>query len=311
MIAFVKIQTYAVTQLRSYAVTPFFTILRNFAQHEMNFTASSNNLYTYHTVSNAEFSGVLDKYQIHGMYAYNETTLTQISFIYDYHIFIRYGNKVYMEVKGIGDIVMSFSELQKNKYWKHYYDLSLLLTTDKHSLIKDLEYNSNYHDPNIYEEIRFWSINTAFIDGSYEGKTKRVVENEYNCYYKINPFDLDNMNYASQKNLDIFKKNYMSRYEVRSRTFDKKSVYYDTFVLDYCISLMEKELDELSEIFEDKKNMVNLVALNDIEGMNGDVLRIIYNHLVGTEGKKIYTGIIDKIDNCKNKLERDVDILQA
>jgi hypothetical protein len=216
-----------------------------------------------------------------------------------------------MEVKGVGEIVISFAELQKNKYWKHYYDLSLLLTTNKHTLIKDLEYNSNYYDPNIYEEIRLWSINTAFIDGSYDSKTKKVVENEYNCYYRINPFDLENMNYTSQKNLDIFKKIYMSRYEVRSKTFDKKRVYYDTFVLDYCTSLMEKELDELSTIFEDKKNVINLVALNEKEGMNGDLLRIIYNHLISTEGNNIYTGIIDTIDNFKNKLERDVLILEA
>ena len=277
----------------------------------MNSTFSGNDLYTYHTVSNAELSGVLDKYQIQGMFAYNATTMTHISSIYDYHLFIKYGDKVYMEVKGVGDIVMSFSELKKNKYWKHYYDLSLLLTTNKHTLIKDLEYNSNYYDPNIYEEIRLWSINTAFIDGSYDSKTKKVVENEYNCYYRIDPFDLENMNYTSQKNLDIFKKNYMSRYEVRSKTFDKKRVYYDTFVLDYCTSLMEKELGELSTIFEDKKNVINLVALNEKEGMNGDLLRIIYNHLISSEGNNIYTGIIDKIEDCKNKLERDVLILEA
>ena len=277
----------------------------------MNFTASGNDLYTYHTVTNAEFSGVLDKYQIYGMYDYNATTMTSISSIYDYHLFIKFGDKVYMEVNGVGEIVITFAELQKNKYWKHYYDLSLLLTTNKQTLIKDLEYNSNYYDPNIYKEIRLWSINTAFIDGSYDCKTKKVVENEYNCYYKINPFDLDNMSYASQKNLDIFKKNYMSRYEVRSRTFDKKSVYYDTFVLDYCTSLMEKELDELSAIFEDKKNVLNLVALNDKEGMNGDILMIIYNHLISTEGNNIYTGIIDKIGDCKNRLERNAQILEA
>jgi hypothetical protein len=216
-----------------------------------------------------------------------------------------------MEVNGVGEIVIPFAELQKNKYWKHYYDLSLLLTTNKHRVIKDLAYNSNYYDPNIYKEIRVWSIDTAYIDGSYDSKTKKVVESEYNCYYKINPFDLEKMDYTSHTSLDIFKKNYMSRYEVRSRTFDKKRVYYDTFVLDYQMSLMEAELDELSVIFEDKKNLVNLVALNDIEGMNGDVLRSIYNHLVGVKGHKRYSGIIDKIDNCKNRLERKAQILEA
>jgi len=267
----------------------------------MDFTVHSNNLYAYHTVANAEFSGVLDKYQINGMYAYNQTTMATISSIYDYHLFIKYEDKIYMEVNGVGEIVIPFAELQKNKYWKHYYNLSLLLTTNKHSLIKDLEYNSNYYDPDIYEEIRFWSINTDFIDGSYDLKTKKVVENESNCYYRINPFNLVNMKYTSQKDLDIFMMRYAMRYEVRANVFDEKSVYYYNFVIEYCASLMEEELDELASIFEDKKNLVILAKLNDMEGMNGDVLRVIYSHLVSAEGDKIYTKIIDEISCSKNK----------
>jgi len=83
----------------------------------MNATIRGNDLYTYYTVANAEFSGVLDKY--------NVVYYNRIIHIYDYHLFIRYGDKVYMDVKGVGDIVISFDELQKNKHWLHYYDLSL------------------------------------------------------------------------------------------------------------------------------------------------------------------------------------------
>jgi hypothetical protein len=60
---------------------------------------------------------------------------------------------------------------------------------------------------------------------------------------------------------------------------------------------MEKELDELSEIFDDKKNVINLVALNDKTGMNGDVLRIIYNHLVSPKGNKKYECLITELGN--------------
>jgi hypothetical protein len=76
---------------------------------------------------------------------------------------------------------------------------------------------------------------------------------------------------------------------------------------------MEKELDELSTFFEDKKNVINLVALNNKEGMNGDVLRIIFNFLVSCEGFKRYSGIINNIENCKNKnkLEMKAQILEA
>ena len=265
---------------------------------------SGNDLYTYYTVANAEFSGVLDKYNV--MY-YN-----RIIHIYDYHLFIRYGDKVYMDVKGVGDIVISFDELQKNKHWLHYYDLSLMLTNNTHLLIKDLEYSSHYGygETPIYQEPRVWSIDTAYIDGSYDAKTKKVVDNEYNCYYKINPFDVEKMNCASQYDLNIFTKMYMSRYEIHSRTFEKKSVYYYTFVFDYCVRLMEKELDELSAIFEDKKNMANLVALNEMKGMDGDVLRIIYISLISDKSK--YDKYIDEICTIEMKsIEAMMRILWA
>ena len=228
-----------------------------------------------------------------------------------------------MDVKCVGEIVMSFAELQKNKYWKHYYDLSLMLTNNKHLVIQDLEYSSNYYDPNIYFEERSWSINTAYIEGSYDAKTKSkiVLENEYNCYYKINPYDLENMEYSSQQNLDIFTKKYVGRYEVgrydiRKIPFDKKSAYYYNIVFDYCISLMEKELDELSDIFEDKKNMINLVELNDKQGMNNDILMLIYNHLAISESsesierKNKYDYIMNELGN-RNRLESVAMIMAA
>jgi len=272
----------------------------------MNGAISHNNsLYEYHIITNAEFTGVLDKYRI------LDYTREYVSYVYDYHIFIKYGEKVYMEVNGIGDIVISYAELQKNKYWKHYYDLSLLLTNNKHLVIKDLEYNSSYCDPYIYKEKRYWSINTEYIDGSYDAKTKKIVENEYNCYYRINPYDLENMKYSSQRNLSIFKNIYMKRFEIRDKIFDEKSIYYYNLVLEYCLSFMEKELDELSVIFEDKKNVINLAVFNDKDGMNNDLLMIIYNHLISTDRSKIYAPYIIKSENCNNRLELVAQILSA
>jgi hypothetical protein len=281
----------------------------------MNSTIINNNsLYNYYTITNAEFSGVLDKYNVHGytrIIGRPETDVTHISHIYDYHLFIKYGDKVYMDVKGIGDIVISFTELQKNKYWKYYYDLSLMLTNNKHLVIEDLEYSSNYPSLYIYEEKRVWSINTAYIDGSYDTKTKMVVDNEYNCYYKINPHDLENMEYASPQKLNNFKRIYMSRYEIRSKIFDIKSVYYYMFVCDYCLTFMEKELEELSTIFEDKKNVINLATLNDKDGMNNDLLMIIYNNLISDEGNKKYEPYMEKTNICKNRLKLIDQIMNA
>jgi hypothetical protein len=279
----------------------------------MNSTTRGNSLYTYHTITNAEFTGVLDKYKVYGYvgnYGAPETFTECVSSMYDYHIFIKYGNKIYMDVKNVGDIVITFAELQQNKYWKHYYDLSLMLTNNKHFVVQDLEYNSDYCDPHIYEGKRYWSCNTAYIEGGCDTKTKKIVENEYNCYYRINPYDLEKMNYSSQKDLIIFKKRYNQRYEVRSKLFEKRSIYYNNLAIDYCTSLMENELDELSAIFEDKKNAVILATLNDNYGMNGDILMIIYNNLINADVNKKYEHLMNEL-GTRNRLESIARIIAA
>jgi len=279
----------------------------------MNSTTRGNSLYTYHTITNAEFTGVLDKYKVYGYvgnYGAPETFTECVSSMYDYHIFIKYSDKIYMDVKNVGDIVITFTELQQNKYWKHYYDLSLMLTNDKHFVVQDLEYNSDYSDPHIYEGKRYWSCNTAYIEGGCDTKTKKIVENEYNCYYRINTYDLEKMNYSSQKDLIIFKNRYNQRYEVRSKLFEKRSIYYNNLAIDYCTSLMENELDELSAIFEDKKNAVILATLNDNYGMNGDILMIIYNNLINADGNKKYEHLMNEL-GTRNRLESIARIIAA
>ena len=279
----------------------------------MNSTTRGNSLYTYHTITNAEFTGVIDKYKVYGYVGNRETpeTFTEcVSSMYDYHIFIKYGDKIYMDVKNVGEIVITFAELRKNKYWNHYYDLSLMLSNDKHFVVQDLQYNSNYYDSYIYEGKRYWSCNTAYIEGECDTKTKKIVENQYNCYYRISPYDLEKMNYSSQKDLIIFKNRYNQRYEVRTKLFEKRSIYYNNIAIDYCTSLMEKELDELSVIFEDKKNVINLAILNDKEGMNGDILMIIYNNLVNADGNKKYEHLINEL-GTRNRLESIARIMKA
>ena len=62
---------------------------------------------------------------------------------------------------------------------------------------------------------------------------------------------------------------------------------------------MEKELDELSAIFEDKKNVLNLVALKEKQGLNGDILAIISRYLVSANGDNKYERIISELGNRK------------
>ena len=74
---------------------------------------------------------------------------------------------------------------------------------------------------------------------------------------------------------------------------------------------MEKELEELSAIFEDKKNVINLAVFNDKDGMNSDLLMIIYNHIISTDGSKIYAPYMTKSETCNNRLELVAQILSA
>ena len=254
----------------------------------------------YHTFANMEFSGVFGK-NSYNTYSYilgrPETMVHRVEYICDYHLFIRCGDKVYMDVNKVGDIVIPFSELQKNRYWKHYYDLSLMLTNNLHSVQNTTETGGTggFYNYWAYEYKRYWGIDTATIYGTQDSTIKEVANHENNCYYRINPYDFENMEYATQQELDIFKRIYKCRYEFRCGKFNKNSRYLYDLVFDYCVSLMEKEVEE----FEDKKNLINLVALNDKEGMNEDLLRIIYNNLLSSRGKDKFADYVDDLCNIK------------
>lgn len=200
----------------------------------MNSKVIASKKRVYHTNANAEFTGFYE-----GM-----TYPTQItSAIFDYHLFIKYGDKdkVYMEVKGVGEVVIPFEALKKNKYWKHYYDLSILLSNDDTAVVEELKYGSDYEDIQIYDEPRFWSIDTAFIEYSVETETSKVNKESREsrvCYYKINPFDLENMDYTTPEELDIFMRNYMKRSEIINKVFDTKSSIYKKLVIDYALQIV-------------------------------------------------------------------------
>jgi hypothetical protein len=200
----------------------------------------------------------------------------------DYHLFVKQGDKVYMEVKGVGEIVITFDELQKNKYWKYYYDLSLMLAIDKE--IKNEPFNKFYDEAYEYTGTgnRVWSLDTAYIDYDIDQnykETYKIIPSGNVCYYKINPADLEGMEYSTQQDIDIFKRTYMFRNDVRFGYFLDRSEIYRNIAIEYQVSNMEKELEELSVFFEDKKQVVNILAtLNNKYSMNDDIIRIIINN---------------------------------
>ena len=163
----------------------------------MNSTISYINDNEYHTFTNVEFSGVIVKSEL---CPWNNITnsidRTKQTYFTDYHLFIKYGDKVYIEVFNTGEIVISYDDLQKNKYLKHYYDLSLLIADNKNTIIKKTKYKNE--EPFLYNEDRFWGIDCAFIEGTYKNEETldtayKIANNQELYYYKINPYDLENM----------------------------------------------------------------------------------------------------------------------
>jgi len=246
----------------------------------MNCIIESSKKNAYHTFTNTEFSGVIDIKQDNC----------------NYHLFIRYEEKVYMEVKGVGEVVIPFAELQKNKYWKYYYDLSLMLANDKNTVAHELRYNSDYMDYLIYETTRYWWIDNAFIVGDeiHQYGDRGIYEKA--TYYNINPLDLEKMEYTSQEPLEAFLMNYMSSSNIED--FERRCFAYNNLAIEHQTKKMEEmigEIDELAAYFndlDDKKNIANLVALYDNKNMNRDLLMMIYNNLVG-DSEKYYHLVTD------------------
>ena len=244
-------------------------------------SASSDTSTVYRAIANTECSGVFWQ-SIREMRPYHNAP-NYMSCRGDYHLFLRCGDKVYIEVRNAGEIVISFAELQKNKHLKYYYYLSLILANDEHKVMKNEPFNKLYQD--IYDNTgdRVGSLETAYIDETdYRAKTYKIIPSGNVCYYKVNPFDLEKMEYSTQKELDHFKWNYMNSLR-RVKYFLHMEENFKKIAIEYQVNKMEKELEELSAFFEVKKNIMNISAIQEKIDNNIDVLMIIYKNLVGDD----------------------------
>jgi len=160
-------------------------------------TTTDSNEITHHTFTNVEFSAFFNS-------IFNLEVSSSLAMFHEYYFFIKYGEKVYIERKYFSNnkaktIVISFEELQKNTHFKYHYDLSLMLSNNKHLVIQ----KSKYKDvsPRIYNEDRFWKIDTATINSIVWNNNCYDVKNEEEdlCYVNINPYDLENMEYTPQE----------------------------------------------------------------------------------------------------------------
>jgi hypothetical protein len=241
---------------------------------------SSSTSSTYHKIECAEVSGVFcqEKYR-----AYTYINNVPNSRVYhdgilgDYHLFIRSGNKVYVEVRGSKEVVMSFDDLQKNRYLKYYYELSLILAKNKHQIIKNEAFNKDYDD--IYGftgKNRLWSLETSYIDYVKQtyNKIYKIVPSGNVCYFKVNPFDIEKMEYTSQQELENFLMLYMYRKDIVFGNFERRAIIYKDIAKEYAMN-------------ENKKQILNLATLNSKYRMTDDILTMIYN-MISIGGKYEY-----------------------
>jgi len=211
-----------------------------------------------------------------------------------YFLFIKYKNNIYIDVKNVGSIVMPFEEMLKNQKLKMYYDLSLLFVKDKHKIVEKLnEDGSQIWDAeitDIYKGRRNWYVDCAYILND-EVKTDKQY-----CYYEMSPFELSdphslwidettgNRKYVhTVSEIEFFNYNLQNNIGyVLSVVYKKRVIKYTNLAIAYNASWMEKELDEISAIEEDKRNLINLFAFYEKKDMNGDLFQIICDNLIST-----------------------------
>jgi hypothetical protein len=196
---------------------------------------NTNSNFAYHTIANAEFTA-----------AFIRVINNDLTSFYKYHLFIKYGEKVYIEVDGFREIVLTIAELQQDRYLRFYYELSQMLTNDKHLVVEDLVYNSDScssgsdAEDQIYKEPRRWSPNTAFIEKDIHNDSITVLGYSENAYYKINPYLLEDMDYSTHEDLHNFRAAYMTTYEDENML----GIYYN-LALEYQASLLQNKFEEI------------------------------------------------------------------
>lgn len=258
----------------------------------------------YNYISNMEFSAFFD--------LTTNNIGDRILYI-KYFLFIKYNIKnkeyIYIDVKTVGSIVMPFEELLKNKLLKMYYDLSLLLVKDKNRFIEKLCDDGCYWDDEItrlYKKPR-----NCFIDCAYILNNVVNTDKQY-CYYEMDPYLLIDPNYMwlddttgdrkwfhTPLEIEKFNNKFKNRLGYELISFEKHYNKYTNLIVEYEIALMEKELDELSSIEDDKINSIKLIAFNDKKDMNCDIFKIIYNHLINQKNSKRFASYLENVDNDK------------
>jgi hypothetical protein len=217
-----------------------------------------------------EFSGVFDI----GLHPKNRGNHIK------YFLFIKFRDLIYIDIKAVGAIILTFEELTKHRYLKMYYELSLVLLENKHKIIEKKTSNYYYtrdYNKTIYKEDREWFIDSAYFVEDFSTKIKKIETGKYYLFYDINPNDLRNMKVSKAFDIARFHEVLNIRYGYeQGRMYKGLFVDYTNLMIEYNVNLIDKEVENISVNQEDDKNLVNLLELNK-KGMNADIFNILYN----------------------------------
>jgi len=140
-----------------------------------------------------------------------------------YLIFIKFDNKMYIDIKGLRWIIMPYDQFidNKNEDLKKYYELSLKLSENNNYII---EKNCNGKDD--------WFFNCAYIVNDSETNIQRVEKGNYYCYCNINPFILKKINVSSEKNI----KKYFNKLSILFLSEDNNNIESSSCIeSSYCV----------------------------------------------------------------------------
>ena len=222
-----------------------------------------------------EFSGVFDIGINHKKFHNNIV-------YYKYFLFIKFRDLIYIDIKNVGDIIITFTELMKHPYLRMYYELSLLLIDNKHKVIESKSMESCY----IYPKDSNWFIDGVKYVEDFTTKVKKIEIGKYCYYFNINPNDLKNMKVSNDTDIAGFNEVLYIRYGYEHGIIYKELfVDYTNLMIEYNIKLIEEDIEKISASHEDDKNFFNLLELNK-KGMNADVFNMLYNTVISDKGRK-------------------------
>jgi len=112
-------------------------------------------------------------------------------------IFIEFDNKnkIFIDVKGLGHIIIPYDKFieNKNEDLKKYYELSLKLMENKNYIIE------KNHNGKVD-----WFLDCAYIVNNLKTNTNHIERGNYYCYCNIDPYILKKMKVSSDENIEKY-----------------------------------------------------------------------------------------------------------